>query len=147
MPIFSVPITALRNHINPMDGKMWKCRPISEQEITNAIRAGAEELRTWDQVINTMGEDESRNFHINRIATLVVQPSSERIVVIVKNHLTPIEVHLYDGNHRIAAAYVRGDERIDAVLACSISGHESEVFPGAIPLRSNDGKRCCSLEA
>ena len=73
MPLFIVPLNELKRYVNPMDGVMWKCRPIDEAEVNAAITARIKESRSWNGVVNTMGEVESRQFHINRIATLVVR--------------------------------------------------------------------------
>jgi len=134
MALFKVPVAELRLHVDPLDGQMWKCRPISEADVRLAVGGGVVELRPWDQVINTLDEESSRRYHVARIATLVGQPDSERIIVCVENHVTPVRVYLNDGNHRLAAAYVRGDKEIIALLACSVPGREKDVFPGATPV-------------
>jgi hypothetical protein len=134
MPLFKIPISDLRKHVNPMDGTMWKCRPIDDSEIALALHSEITELRRWDDVVNTLNEAESRRFHISRIATVVKSPSLERIVVVVENHIAPVRVYLNDGNHRLAAAYVRGDEEIAALVAASAPDSVLEIFPGARPI-------------
>jgi hypothetical protein len=133
MPLLVLPISDLKKHVNPLNGAMWKCRPIDEAEVWTAVEHGTIEPRTWQEVINTLGNEESRQFHINRIATLIAQPSKEMIVVIAENHMNPVRVYVYDGNHRLAAAYVRGDAHISALVAASEPGSMLDVFPGAMP--------------
>ena len=133
MPLYIIPIQDLRAHVNPMDGTMWKCRPIQEKEVRDAIDAGKMECRSWGDVVNTLGEEDSRLFHINRIATLVTQPTEEKIIIVVENHQSPIRIYLNDGNHRLAAAYIRGDFQISALCACSAPERPiTDVFPGAV---------------
>lgn len=135
MTMFSIPIQDLMTHVNPMDGSMWRCRPIEEKEVRAAVNAGVVESRVWNNVVNSLDEEDARLFHINRIASLVNQQSDERIVVIAENHQSPIRVYLHDGNHRLAAAYVRGDTHIIAVVACSTQEwFVTDIFPGAVPL-------------
>lgn len=134
MPLFRIPLADLRPHVYPLDGQMWRCDPIGAPEVQAALLTNSRESRPWNDVVNTLDPIESRRFHILRIATLMEQPTSERIVVIVENHTPSVKVYLNDGNHRLAAAYLRGDPTIDALVAPSVPGSELAVFPNARPL-------------
>lgn len=131
MPLFRIPLSDLRPHVYPLDGQMWRCGPLDATEVEAARQSGSQELRQWNDVVNTLGLHDSREFHVRRIATLIDQPSADHIVVIVENHTLPVRVYLNDGNHRLAAAYLRGDPSIDAVVAISVPGSELSVFPNA----------------
>lgn len=134
MPKFIIPTKELMAHVDPRDGVMWKCTPIDQSEIASALALGTTENRQWNDLVNTLSYDESRSFHINRIATLArCPPLPEPIVVILENHTTPVRVYLNDGNHRLAAAYVRGDTHIAAIVAASMPESIHVVFPGAVP--------------
>jgi len=132
MPRFVIPAHELKARVDPRDGAMWKCEPISASEIDAALASGVKEERRWNDIVNTLSFEESRKFHINRIATLVREVPSDAIVVIIENHTNKVRVYLNDGNHRLAAAYVRGDLLITAVVAASKPEAIGDVFPGAV---------------
>ena len=134
MSKFNIPAHELRAHVDPRDGAMWKCAPIDASEIDAALASGITENRLWNDLVNTLSYEESRVFHINRIATFVRNPPPphEAIVVILENHIIPVRVYLNDGNHRLAAAYVRGDTHVTAIVAASVAESIHAVFPGAV---------------
>lgn len=132
MTKFVIPADELKAHVDPRDGSMWKCEPIGSSEIAAALASGVKEERRWNDIVNTLSHEESRRFHINRIATLVGEPQSDAVIVIVENHTNTTRVYLNDGNHRLAAAYVRGDSLITAVVAASKPESIADVFPGAV---------------
>lgn len=134
MPAYTIPAHELRAHVDPRDGTMWKCAPIDQSEIDAALASGITEDRQWNDLVNTLGYEESRSFHINRIATFVRNspPQEEVIVVILENHINPVRAYLHDGNHRLAATYVRGDTHVVAIIAASVPESIHDVFPGAV---------------
>ena len=113
---------------------MWKCEPIDQLEIDAALASGVEEESRWNDIVNTLNDEEARKFHINRIVTLARQTPLEAIVVIVENHTNPFRFYVYDGHHRLAAAYARGDLLISAVDAASKPESIGDLFPGAVPV-------------
>lgn len=134
MPKFIIPVHELKQYVDPRDGAMWKCERIDMSEIHAALASDITENRQWDDLVNTLGYEESRVFHINRIATLAKKPPPpDAIILVLENHTTPVHVYLNDGNHRLAAAYVRGDTHITAIVAASVPESVREIFPGAIP--------------
>lgn len=135
MAHYRVPTAELRPLVNPLDGSVWRCRPISENEIRKAIEAGVRELRPWSGELESLPPEQARRFHIDRVATLAAMPpTDESVVILVDNHTPSVVVRLPDGNHRLAAAYVRGDRHVLAVLAPSRPETLCEVLPGAVPL-------------
>lgn len=133
MPRCVVPAQELKAHVDPRDGAMWKCEPIRPAEIDAALASGVKEERRWNDIVNTLSHEESRKFHINRIATLVRDPQPDAVILIVENHANTPRVYLNDGNHRLAAAYVRGDSFVTVVVAASKPESIADVFPGAVP--------------
>lgn len=133
MYIYEIDANELKGFINPLDGGMWKCGEISEQEIYAAISSGKTENRPWNAVnfVISMTIEEAREFHINRIATLLDSELTEHIIVVLENHTPSIKAYLNDGNHRLAAAYLRGDKTIKAVIAASDPNKISSVLPSA----------------
>ena len=133
MPRLIIPAHELRVYVDPRDGTMWKCEPIDQLEIDAALASGVEEERRWNDIVNTLSNQEAQKFHINRIATLARQTSLEAIVVIVENHTNPFCVYLYDGHHHLAAAYARRDLLISAVVGASKPASIGDLFPGTVP--------------
>lgn len=133
MPRFVIPANELRALVDPRDGAMWRCEPIDQSEIDAVLASGIKEERRWNDIVNTLSDEESRKFHINRIATLAREPSPDSIVVIVENHTNMVRVYLNDGNHRLGAAYVRGDSLITAIVVASNPEAICDVFPRAVP--------------
>ena len=132
MAKFVIPAHELKAHVEPRDGAMWKDKPIDQSEINAALATGVREERLWDDIVNTLSHEETRKFHINRIATLVREKPSDAIVIIVENHTNTVRVYLHDGNHHLAAAYVHGDSLITAIVAASKPESIGDVFPGAV---------------
>jgi hypothetical protein len=125
-------LSELRDFVYPLDGAMWKCGPITNDEIWAAVNANITEDRSWNTVVNILDLDASRDFHIRRVATLVNNPINEPITLIVVNHTEEISAYLNDGNHRLAAAYVRGDRVIVVRVAASNPAGLMELFPQSI---------------
>jgi hypothetical protein len=134
MTYYRIPLSDLRFHVYPLDGQMWRCGEIDPSEIFKALNENEREHRCWGTVVNTMTLEDARLFHIRRIATLMDMPCFDRIVVIAETHLNPPKVYLNDGNHRLAAAYLRKDEFIDAIIATPQEGSVLSIFPNATPI-------------
>ena len=134
MACYEIKTSELRTWVNPLDGTMWKCGPISETEIFEAKAAGKTEQRSWegDDLVHSLTLEQAREFHVNRIATLLDCPMEGQIVLILENHVAPIKAYLNDGNHRLVAAYLRGDETVRAVVIASALDTVLEVLPSAV---------------
>lgn len=128
-----MPISSLRAVIDPLDGKIWKVDPINEVEVRNAVACGQVCDRSWQDLQKIcLPPDLHRTFHIMRIAWLVnLAPRSDEdhnLILCVSAN----SIWFFDGNHRIAAAIVRGDPMIDLYI---INSEELDIyaqFPGAI---------------
>ena len=132
MTHYLIPTSELREIVNPLDGTMWKCAPIDESEVLAAVKAGADELRVWENVIREIPHAEHRDFHINRIATMLRQNVSiDRVILVLENHTAEVRAYLNDGNHRLAAAYIRGDRAVRALIAAADPAGIPNVLPGA----------------
>lgn len=131
MPKYKIPTEELKIYVDPRDGAMWRCKPIEQREIDAALSSKVQEERRWDDLVNTLGQEEARSFHINRIATFVRNPPLGDIVLILVNHEENVRAYLNDGNHRLAAAYIRGDSHVIAIVAASKIESIHDVFPGA----------------
>lgn len=137
--IYSVKASEFKEIVNPLDGSMWKCTEITEDEIENAVSQCITENRSWSEVINTLSECEARQFHIDRIATLYKQEFSNEehpvgvMITFPDPNYPSIEfnVAISDGNHRVAAAFVRGDEYIELVIATNEPTQINSVLSSA----------------
>ena len=133
MPIYKIEISDLLNLVNPLDGQMWKCGRIEIGLIKEARELKKNESRSWNTVVNIdITIEEQREFHISRIATLVDNVIDEPITLILENHIEPIKAYLNDGNHRLAAAFIRGDKNINVLVAASSNNPIKNVFPSSI---------------
>ena len=84
--------------------KHWKVEPIRHEEIQDAINTNNYELRSWnhsDVVINS--SDESRKFHIKRIAYLCQQPwnsqDKHKINILISFDKGTASIFINDGKH------------------------------------------------
>jgi len=132
MPKYEVSAKELRTLVNPLDGKMWRVPTIEVAEVLSAQANNLFEDRIWNDVKGTIPDAEHRDFHIRRIAALLSEKSDELPVLILENHTTDIKAHLYDGNHRVAAAFVRGDEKIRLTIAASAPDSVTMVLSTAV---------------
>lgn len=113
---------------------MWRCDSISEAEVLDAIFRGVREPMGWEEAMSKIQTpEEAKVFHINRIATLYGMEMGT-VALILENHGEEITGHIYDGNHRVAAAYVRKDPTIRIVVAASDPSKINITFPSAVPV-------------
>lgn len=128
-----MPISELRQVVDPLDGSHWKVRPISPDEILEAIDAGAFVDISWQEVSATIPKELHDIFHVRRIAHLVKNAPTESQEHKVMLCMVNDEAWLYDGYHRLAAAIVRGDTE----LTLSINAAEELIaarLPSAVEL-------------
>lgn len=116
MPWYRVSIPEIVATVNPLSGDMWKCGPIAVEEVQSAVRAGRISHDPWSTKINILAPELHRDFHIERIAALVDAEISKKVDPICIA-ISPDRVWVVDGNHRIAAAIVRGDPVLDLVIS------------------------------
>lgn len=112
MKRYTVPVDDLRQIVNPLDGSHWQVRPLSVEEVEDAVSAGEFVELSWQEVSAELPKPLHDLFHIRRIAYLVEHPpvesSEHKIILCMVND----EAWLYDGWHRLAAAIVRRDASI-----------------------------------
>lgn len=98
MTDYDVDVRELCARVNPLSGSMWKCAPITIEEVRAAITAGVCDDRSWATVKNQIEPDEQRAFHVARIATLsreAIGHGDHSILIAI----APDRVWVYDGNH------------------------------------------------
>jgi hypothetical protein len=125
MPTYEVSIKDLRACVDPLNGQTWKCDPIQAAEVIAALQEGDVEERSWNAVKGDLDASLHRAFHVARNAFLAAKPAEtddEHKVIIA---IGPDRIWVYDGNHRVAAAIVRGD----ATMRISIAPYdEAAIF-------------------
>lgn len=131
---YRVPIESLKAVINPLDGDMWKVDAIDPQEVRDAADQGQVCERSWAEMKDQLPPELHRVFHIARIAWLLGTEldgdDPHKLMLAVSKDRT----WFYDGNHRVAAAIVRGDDAIILHIADSGELDLSLLFPGLTPM-------------
>ena len=135
MPFYRIRTVEISTHFDPLKGG-WSGESITTEEVKAAIEEGAIETRDWnDAKRNFRGNSpESKAFHINRIATLYRSEIEGRIILAIEPSGSALKVRIHDGNHRFAAAVLRGDEFVDTGVLDEECGDILELFPSAIEL-------------
>ncbi len=138
MEIWQVPLRSILNRWNPL--RVWGEDPIRPEEIRAAIADGTfAPLHSNQMPAETFDRGEKeRAYHIARVAWLVANPDSTQIDIDIGCpsfgcHPRNGSFEIQDGNHRLAAASLRGE----TTIAVSPSGELSYMkrrFRGAVPL-------------
>lgn len=123
---------------NPFEHAVWRnlVRPITREEVRLAIERG----RLRRTQLGVGRETTTRRAHVNRVAYLVVNPSDDPIDIEVGvPELTGREVDwvIQDGNHRLAAAFYRGDAKVRVDIGGSIA-HASKLFNVKLYMQGNE---------
>lgn len=111
---------------NPLEHGCWAGVldvPISKQEIADFL--ASDKPRKTDPIVHNWSKPASREEHLARIAYLVESQSMDPIEIDVGVPELGCYVGwiVLDGNHRLAAAFYRGDKHIK----CDLSGSEREM--------------------
>jgi len=133
----SIPLTELREHVDPVAGELWGCQTLlTEDEIKQAESDGRFESTPWDTVKDQRHGPGSRDFHIGRIAYLVQHGWQDDEHTIRLNLDTTLgkSIGIDNGNHRICAALVRGDESLNVSVYFFDEADLARLLPGATEL-------------
>lgn len=122
-----VPMATLRKMCNPFTCWMEQSTSISHKDVRDCIKAGRAELcdtPTWSEIAFGMTKitpEENRDRHIRKIAYFVLNPINDPINIEVGCQslgCMPPSHLVDDGNHRFAAAIIKGE----TVVRAKISG-------------------------
>lgn len=93
--------------------------PITRQEVDDAIRQG----RLRKTPLGPGGPRTARRSHVQRIAYLVLHPAEDPIDIDVgvRSSSTHLTWPICNGNHRLAAAFYRGDDRVCVDIGGSVA--------------------------
>lgn len=131
--LVDLPVAGLVALNDPMSGWEWDCEPLDASTVSWALSTGSLEATPWSQAAEEIGEDGWPAFHVGRVAYLVRHVSAEPIELDVEpwgdiagdrqpRVVGGCRLRIDDGNHRLAAAVVRGDETI----CCSLTSRHLE---------------------
>lgn len=128
---YRIPIESLKAVINPLDGDMWQVEPIDPEEVRDAAGHGQVYDRPWAAMQTArLPRELHRAYHLGRLAWLLSAEADaddeHRITLCVSADRT----WFFDGNHRAAAAMIRGDDAIDVWIAESGEIDLDTLFPG-----------------
>lgn len=112
--LYRVPLASLLRYVNPFVTPPWECGPFTIDDVKRAIvKEDLQPLPTpsWH----------ARDEHIARVAYLAVEGWDNRFSPVLDvDAFWPID----DGNHRVCAAVVRGDEYIEMIIVGSLKNTE-----------------------
>lgn len=133
-----VDITKLREVCDPYLSNLWGVGFITQEAISTAVSEGRLNGTPFKSLFF---DGWTFQQHVERVAYLVVHPSDAPIEVDVG--IPSLGCHVdwpvTDGNHRLAAAIYRGDEKIRAEVGGALS--EVKKFRFHAPPRSRDSRR------
>ena len=132
---YRIPIDALKTVINPLDGDMWQVDPIDPQEVVDAAQRGEICDRPWAELqAARLPRELHRTFHVMRLAWLLSAPRDPDDIHKIMLCVSPDRVWFFDGNHRAAAAIVRGDPMIELHIADGGGRDLANLFPGLVSI-------------
>jgi hypothetical protein len=128
---FSVRPTDIGAHCNPLSGTEWDCDPIDPALVLDAVKH--EEFLTEDwQTVNRRNRGlafDHFKAHVRRMAFLYANPDDTPIELEIDRWENRARLRVYDGNHRLGSAIIRGDQ--DIVIR--IPADDVETFLTMIP--------------
>lgn len=128
----SVIVAKLLEKINPLNGQVWACDPISIEEIKRAIEAKSDPVPPYN-TIKDKEEPEGgwRSYHISRIAELAREEIDDQFSdypITIGVATKPDDVTIEEGRHRVIAAYVKGQRSVNAKIIELAEGDFERVF-------------------
>ena len=129
--LFEIPTHELRQWVNPLNGALWGCEAIQERDVGNAVKRGDVETQHWDGVKDDLHGPDSRDFHIRRIAFFVEKglPDDDYRIRLGVDAMDETLIRVDNGNHRLAAAFIRNDPSVRALLYY----FDASVITAALP--------------
>jgi len=134
--LLSIPLAALLEYCDPTLDDPWGCGKIDSEDVLLQVGFTQQRARPVDY---DDGLYSSYDYNIERIAYFVEHgwesAGSDREPVTVDIGLagyTPLHL-LVDGNHRVAAAKIRGDESITIELIGDVAKAEAVFLQGVHP--------------
>lgn len=134
--LFEISVPELRAQVDPLNGSLWGCAAIQEDEVKRAVMQGNFETQHWDGVKDSLHGPDSRDFHIARIAFFVQSglPDDIHRIRLSIDDLDQSPIRIDNGNHRVAAAFIRNDPTVKALLYYFDASAVSAFLPNAQPI-------------
>jgi len=134
--LFEISVPELRAQVDPLNGELWGCGTIQEDEVKRAVTQGDLGTQHWDGVKDDLHGPDSRDFHIGRIAFFVKNglPDDNYRIRLGVDAMDQSPIRIDNGNHRLAAAFIRNDPTVKALLYYFDASDVSAVLPSAQPV-------------
>ncbi len=131
--LYEISVHELRELVDPLNGALWGCAAIQENEVMTAVMDGDLEMQHWDGVKDDLHGPNSRDFHIRRIAFFVQSglPDDEHRIRLGVDGTDKSPIRIDNGNHRLAAAFLRQDPTVNALLYYFDAAEVAAVLPSA----------------
>ncbi len=133
---FLIKLNVLGRCVDPLDGVLWGCERITREEIREAVAKDELEERNWDTEKQDLQGPAGREFHIKRIAYFVahgIPSDNQNIQVFVGDAAANARVSINNGNHRIAAAIMRGEDAVRALIYFLDMSDVEKFLPKSTP--------------
>lgn len=133
---FTVTLSDIANHCNPLDGNEWDCDPIDPGAVIDAAEHLEFETDDW-QTVNQRHRGQAFDdftFHIRRMAFLYAHVDDGPIELEMERFEGKIRLKVYDGNHRLGSAIIRGDTEIGVLVPREDVEDFLVMFPTAAPM-------------
>ncbi len=128
---FNVPISDIHQLCDPLSGEEWDCDPIDPALVLDAVEHRDFEAEDW-QTVNRKNRGQSFdhfNAHVRRMAFLFVKPDDTPIELEIERWEDRVRLRVYDGNHRLGVAIIRGDE----LIVANVPSDDIEAFLVMVP--------------
>lgn len=128
-----IDLNLLRDFI-PLNRNIWGCGRVTPMMVLEALQAGRLVPESYDVASRGKSPPWTPGDHASRIAYLVQHPSDHPICIDVGMGLPELTGAwiVTDGNHRVAAAFLRGDTHIAAYVSGAVSVIEQVFGPDAV---------------
>jgi hypothetical protein len=149
MAEFAVPLPQLADRCNPLDGHEWDCDPIDPADVIDAADHQEFEQEHW-QAVNQRHRGtpfDDVTFHIRRMAFLYASVDNKPIELEVERFEGKVSLRVFDGNHRLGSAIIRGDADICVLVPCDDIGDFLAIFPSALATTSSTESRATAAFA
>jgi hypothetical protein len=131
--LFEIFAHELRAQVDPLNGALWGCEAIQESDVMSAVSRGEFETQHWDGVKDELHGPDSRDFHIRRIAFFVHTglPDDNHRIRLGVDAADQSPIRIDNGNHRLAAAFIRQEPTVRALLYYFDASEVAAALPSA----------------
>lgn len=132
---FTVQIADITAFSSPLSGEEWGCDPIDPVLVIDAAEHFEFETDDW-QTVNRRNRGRAFDhfrYHVRRLAFLYSHPDDTPIEIEVERYEDKARIRVYDGNHRLGSAILRGDVEIGIAVPMDDVEDFLSMVPTAVP--------------